>query len=59
MCGKPIKSKRPEAVYCSGKCRVAACRQRQRADLKARLERAERALAEAAAVIAELRAVLG
>jgi hypothetical protein len=53
----PIRSKRAETTYCGGRCRVAACRQRQRADL-IRLERAQRALAEATAALAEVRANL-
>lgn len=58
VCDSLIRSRRPEATYCSGRCRVRACRQRQRADLEARLERAEAALAEATVAIAELRATV-
>lgn len=51
--GRALARRRLEAVYCSGRCRVQASRDRRRADLVGRLEWAERALAEAAEALRE------
>lgn len=57
-CGAAVRSKRTEATYCSGRCRLRACRGRQRAELEQRLAQAEAALAAAAIAVAEFRAVV-
>lgn len=57
-CGSEVRSRRLEAVYCSGRCRLRACRGRQRAELEARLAEAEAALAEATSAVAAFKDVV-
>ena len=55
VCGVALVSRRSEARYCGGRCRVIASRERRRADLQERLRQAEHALASAASVLGDLR----
>lgn len=57
-CGGAVHSKRPETTYCSGRCRLRACRGRQRTELEVRLAHAEAALAAASTAVAEFRTVV-
>lgn len=57
-CGSPVRSQRPDATYCGGRCRLRACRRRQRAELEERLAHAEAALAAASVAVAEFREVV-
>lgn len=55
VCGVALISRRSEARYCGGRCRVIASRERRRADLQERLRQAEHALTSAASVLGDLR----
>jgi predicted nucleic acid-binding Zn ribbon protein len=56
VCGKPIKG-RAEKRYCSGKCRIIACRARRHSALLSRLAAAEQTLSAAAEAVAALRVI--
>lgn len=57
-CGKSFTPKKPEAICCSGRCRMAAHRERRRRDLDQRLRAAEAALQAVTSLVADLRADL-
>ncbi len=58
VCGAALISRRSEARYCGGRCRVIASRERRRVDLQERLRQAEHALASAASVLGDLRTLV-
>jgi hypothetical protein len=55
-CGGPVRSKRVEARFCSGRCRMRSCRSRQREDLLLRISAAEVAVEQVREVLSALRA---
>lgn len=57
VCEMVLRARRKEARYCSGKCRILACRQRRHTALLDRLVAAEVALAHATQAVAALREV--
>lgn len=58
-CGGELHARRPDAIYCSGRCRLQAHRQRRDAELAARLALAEQAVAGAMAALMALRTATG
>lgn len=57
QCAGPFRARRKEARFCSGRCRILACRQRRHGVLLNRIATAEAALAAAHDAIEALREI--